>query len=60
MYSGKMPFKETFGTVERGKPLAYLNSLMQLSFALNQESFAEKFKISSGHEWSVEVTKADQ
>jgi S-adenosylmethionine hydrolase len=60
MYSGKMPFKETFSTVERGKPLAYLNSLMQLSFALNQGSFAEKFKISSGHEWSVEVTKADQ
>ena len=51
-----MPFEDTFGKLPKGKPLAYLNSLMQLSFALNQQNFARKHNISSGHEWTVEVT----
>jgi hypothetical protein len=38
-----------------GKPVAYLNSLMQLSFALNQDSFANVYHISNGSDWSVEV-----
>jgi len=55
VYSGTMPFQNTFGKVAEGKPLAYLNSLMQLSFALNKQSFAKKYSISGGNEWSVEV-----
>lgn len=55
VYQGKMPYTETFGAVQRGKPLAYLNSLLQLSFALNQESFARIHRVSSGNEWSVVV-----
>lgn len=50
------PYSETFGAVPEGKPLAYLNSLMQLSFALNMGSIAETYHIGSGSEWSVEVT----
>lgn len=57
VYEGDMPFLETFGAVATGKPLAYLNSLMQLSFALNQGSFAETYKIGSGQEWSVIVSQ---
>jgi len=57
VYQGDMPYSTTFGAVALGKPLAYLNSLLQLSFALNQGSFAEAHKISSGNEWSVEVAK---
>jgi S-adenosylmethionine hydrolase len=57
VYEGDAPYTETFGEVPVGKPLAYLNSLMQLSFALNQGSFAEVYKISSGSEWSVLVNK---
>jgi S-adenosylmethionine hydrolase len=52
-----MPYTETFGSVELGKPLAYLNSLLQLSFALNQGNFAAKYVIASGGEWTVEVRK---
>lgn len=55
VYRGQLPFVNTFGEVPEGKPLAYLNSLMQLSFAINMRSFAGKFKIQSGPEWSVEV-----
>jgi S-adenosylmethionine hydrolase len=57
VYRGKMPYEETFGSVGVGKPLAYLNSLLQLSFALNQGNFAEVNKIESGGEWAVEVRK---
>jgi len=55
VYEGDMPYSQTFGAVAKGKPLAYLNSLLQLSFALNQGSFAETYHIASGNEWSVEV-----
>lgn len=57
VHEGDVPYSETFGSVPEGKPLAYLNSLMQLSFALNMGSFADAFKIGSGADWSVEVTK---
>jgi S-adenosylmethionine hydrolase len=57
VYEGDMPYSSTFGAVGIGKPLAYLNSLLQLSFALNQGSFAEVHKIASGNDWSVEVSR---
>ena len=59
VYQGAMPFENTFGGVAVGKPLAYLNSLMQLSFALNQGSMADKFNIGSGPDWTVEVNWGD-
>jgi hypothetical protein len=46
---------ETFGAVTKGKPLAYLNSLLQVSFALNQGSFSKVNQIYSGSEWTVEI-----
>lgn len=55
-YDGIMPYNETFGGVAKGKPLAYLNSLLQLSFAINQGNFSELNKIYSGNEWTVEVS----
>jgi S-adenosylmethionine hydrolase len=56
-YAGTMPYAATFGAVPNGKPLLYLNSLMQVSFALNMASFAAVHKIGSGSEWRVEVRK---
>ncbi|GAA3964408.1 hypothetical protein FHS10_003293 [Mucilaginibacter dorajii] len=56
-YEGDAPYSSTFGQVAKGKPLAYLNSLLQLSFALNQGSFADVYKIGSGSEWSVLVSR---
>ena len=55
VYTGSMPFENTFGGVGVGKPLAYLNSLMNLSFALNQESFSEKYHVYAGSDWTVAV-----
>lgn len=57
IYSGDMPYEQTFGAVEKNKPLAYLNSLLQLSLALNQGDFAKTFSVGSGNDWHVEVWK---
>lgn len=57
IYEGDMPYETTFSAVEKGKPLCYLNSLLNVSFALNQGSFAEANKISSGPDWNVLIRK---
>jgi S-adenosylmethionine hydrolase len=57
VYRGEMPYTATFGAVAVGKPLAYLNSLLQLAFALNQGDFASANHIASGGDWTVEVKK---
>lgn len=57
VYEGKMPYVETFGAVKEGQSLAYLNSLLQLSFALYMDSFANRYHVASGSSWSVEVRK---
>ena len=57
-YEGDMPYTETFGAVAKGKPLAYLNSLLQLSFALNMGDFSAVHKVYSGNKWTVEIARA--
>jgi S-adenosylmethionine hydrolase len=57
VYTGEMPYARTFGEVAQGEPLLYLNSLMSVSFALNQGDFARKHGVASGGEWSVRVEK---
>jgi S-adenosylmethionine hydrolase len=56
-YEGTMPYSETFGGVAVGKPLLYLNSLLQVSFALNMGNFSATHKVYSGSEWRVELSK---
>lgn len=57
VYEGVMPYAATFSAVAEGKPLCYLNSLLNVSFALNMANFSEKNKVYSGAEWSVEIRK---
>jgi len=57
IYTGALPFEATFSAVPVGKPLAYLNSLLNLSFALNQGSFSAVHKVYSGADWNVTVKK---
>lgn len=58
VFSGEMPYVRTFGEVPEGQPLLYLNSLMDVSFALNLRSFAETYGIRPGAEWSVRIERA--
>lgn len=57
VYEGTMPFVESFGEVEEGKPMIYYNSLLNVSTALNMENFAETYNVSSGGEWTIHFTK---
>ena len=51
------PYQRTFGDVPVGKPLVYVNSLLNLAVALNQGSYAAAHKIDSGPDWSIEIGK---
>lgn len=57
VYNGVLPYVQTFSAVPEGSGLVYLNSLLNLSFALNQGSFADRYKISSGPGWTVTIKK---
>ncbi len=52
-----VPFVATFGAVEVGKPLLYLNSLDSVSLAINQQNFAKVHGIGSGPEWSIQIRR---
>jgi S-adenosylmethionine hydrolase len=53
-----VPYERTFGDVELGKPLVYVNSLLNLAVALNQGSYAAAHKVDSGPDWFIELSRA--
>jgi S-adenosylmethionine hydrolase len=57
VYQGQVPMVNTFGEVPQGTPLAYMNSLMNFSLAINEASFADSFKIASGPFWNVHISR---
>jgi S-adenosylmethionine hydrolase len=57
VYEGRVPFANTFAEVPEGKVVGYLNSLLNFSIAINADSFAERYKIKSGPEWSIILEK---
>lgn len=57
VFVGELPYARTFGDVAEGAPLLYVNSLMNVAFALNQADFAKKHGVGSGADWSVRVER---
>lgn len=57
VYTGVVPYEDSFGDVPAGRPLLYLNSLLDLSIAINMGDFAAKHNVSSGPEWSIRVER---
>lgn len=55
-YQGKMPYVHSFGDVPEGQPLLYLNSLLDVAFALNMGDFSDTYGIKPGAQWSVNLT----
>ena len=58
VFGGVMPYARTFGEVAEGAPLLYLNSLMNVSFALNVGNFSKAHGIACGSDWSVRIERA--
>lgn len=54
-----VPYERTFGQVPVGQPLLYVNSLLNVSLALNQGNFAAVHKIGSGVDWRIELRRAE-
>ncbi len=62
VFSGSMPIVNTFGDVADGENLAYFNSQLNLSFAVNMGSFVSKhgltkYGLDSFGDWKIEVSK---
>ena len=56
-YTGVVPYAHTFGDVPEGQPLLYLNSLLNVAFALNMGDFAKTHGIGYGGAWSVRLQR---
>ncbi|HET9512521.1 MAG TPA: S-adenosyl-l-methionine hydroxide adenosyltransferase family protein [Gemmatimonadales bacterium] len=50
LFQGDLPFARTFGDVAPGRPLLYLNSLLDAALALNRADFAGRYTIVPGDE----------
>jgi len=57
VYEGRVPFANTFAEVPQGKVVGYINSLLNFSIAINEGSFAERYKIGSGPDWTIILEK---
>ncbi|MFM7101223.1 MAG: S-adenosyl-l-methionine hydroxide adenosyltransferase family protein [Verrucomicrobiota bacterium] len=58
VWRGTLPLVTTFGAVPAGQPLLFVNSLLDVAVALNQDSFAARHGIGSGPDWTLEVRPA--
>ena len=54
-FTGRVPFMRTFADVAVGQALLYVNSIGKLAIALNQDSFAGRYKVASGPGWRVVI-----
>ena len=54
VFKEQIPFVNTFGQVEVGKPVIYINDLLNAALAINQGDFAATNNIRSGTDWNIQ------
>ena len=54
-WQGALPYVNSFGDVAEGEPLLYLNSLLNVSLALNMRNFSAENKVAAGADWSLKL-----
>ena len=57
LFDKRVRFVNTFGEAPIGDDVAYVNSLLNFSIAINQGNFSEKYKVFSGPDWTVVVSR---
>ena len=57
VWSGDVKLVNTFGDVAEGDNMAYFNSELNFSVAVNMGNFSDKYKVYSGPDWSMEIIK---
>lgn len=56
-FYGLLPFVKTFSDVGEQQPLAYLNSLLNFSLAINMGDFSKQHQINCGPGWKITLQK---
>src|SRR5690606_13927477 len=51
VFEREMIYGRSFAATEKGESLIYINSLDNIAVAINQQSFAQKYKIGTGVDW---------
>ncbi|MBK5201350.1 MAG: S-adenosyl-l-methionine hydroxide adenosyltransferase family protein [Spirochaetaceae bacterium] len=59
VYGYNVIFGRSFTEVKQGEDLAYINSLLNLAFAINQGSFSKTYQIGTGEGWTVSLNKVN-
>ncbi len=57
VWTGNVKLVNTFGDVPENDNLAYFNSELNFSIAVNMGNFSKKYGIYSGPKWSIEIVK---
>ena len=55
VFSGKVPFCDSFGSVAEGEPLLMVSETLQIQIAINYENMSEKYGIQVGPNWTIEM-----
>ncbi|MDR1548512.1 MAG: S-adenosyl-l-methionine hydroxide adenosyltransferase family protein [Hungatella sp.] len=58
VYQNIILFAKSFADVKVGEPLVYINSLVNIGVAVNQDSFSNLYHIGTGEDWTIEIRKA--
>jgi S-adenosylmethionine hydrolase len=56
VFEGDVVYGKTFADVPLGKPVSYMNSLLNFSLGINQGNFALRYKVESGPSWKIELS----
>ncbi|ASJ22515.1 SAM hydrolase/SAM-dependent halogenase family protein [Brachyspira hampsonii] len=57
IWNGDVKLVNTFGDAAEGDNMAYFNSELNFSVAVNMGNFSDKYKVYSGPNWSMEIIK---
>ena len=55
VFSGEVPFCDSFGSVAEGEPLLMVSETLQIQIAINYENMSEKYGIQVGPNWTIEM-----
>lgn len=58
VYQNIIKFVRSFADVNVGEPLVYVNSLVNIGVAVNQDSFSDLYHIGTGNDWTIKLSKA--
>lgn len=57
VFDDRVRYEKSFAAVEPGQNVAYLNSLLNFSLAINRGDFAGKYRIESGPGWTIAIIR---